>query len=131
MIVADTSVLIAIPKDEPDGQQFLDSFEEAGDVAIGTPTLFEYLMVAVGKGEAGQEADARRLLDQLGMRFVDWTREHADFAMSAFLRFGKGRHPAKLNFGDCMAYAVAKSLDAPLLFKGTDFAATDVKRIEA
>jgi ribonuclease VapC len=129
-MVVDTSALIAILKDEADAQTLLNWIGQEEEVVIGTPTLFEYLMAAVGRGDAGQEVTARALLDQLGVRIVSWTPEHAELATSAFLRFGKGRHPARLNFGDCMAYAVAKSLDAPLLFKGTDFAATDVRRIE-
>jgi ribonuclease VapC len=132
LIVVDTSALIAILKDESDAQSLLDRVGQEEEVVIGTPTLFEYLMVAVGKGDGGQEATARALLDQLGVKIVSWTPEQADLATDAFLRFGRGRgHPARLNFGDCMAYAVAKSLDAPLLFKGTDFAATDVKQVKA
>lgn len=68
------------------------------------------------------------LIDTLRIEISAWTRQHADIAAEAFLRFGRGRgHAAKLNFGDCMAYALAKSLDAPLLFKGDDFALTDIR----
>lgn len=131
MIVVDTSVLIAILKQEPEGETLLELIDSADHVVIGTPTFFEYLMVSTGSLGAEQESDARALLDELGVEIIAWTREHADFAMAAFVRFGKGRHSASLNFGDCMAYALAKALDAPLLFKGNDFAATDVKRVPA
>ena len=67
------------------------------------------------------------LIEANDIEVVSWTSELADAAAEAFLRFGKGRHPAKLNFGDCMAYALAKSLDAPLLYKGDDFARTDIR----
>lgn len=131
-MVVDTSALFAILNDEADAQSLLDLFRDDESAVIGAPTLFEFVMVAVGKGDARQEATARALLDQLGVEVVSWTPEHADLAASAFLRFGKGRgHPAQLNYGDCLAYALAKSLDAPLLFKGKDFAATDVRRVGA
>ena len=128
MIVVDTSVLIAILKNEADGQALIEVLRNAERAIIGTPTLFEYLMVAVGRLGQEREAAARSLLEQLGIEVVTWTRQHADYAAAAFFRFGKGRHAAGLNFGDCMAYALAKSLDAPLLFKGDDFARTDVIR---
>lgn len=67
------------------------------------------------------------LIEANGIEVISWTGELADAAAEAFLRFGKGLHPAKLNFGDCMAYALAKSLDAPLLYKGDDFAKTDIR----
>ena len=70
---------------------------------------------------------AQDLLDENGIETVDWTNSLADIATEAFMRFGKGRHKASLNFGDCMAYALAKSLDAPLLYKGDDFAKTDIE----
>ncbi len=99
----------------------------AGSLAIGAPTLLEYYMVAAGRlGQDGRNR-AERLIVGLDLRVVDWTQTHAKIAADAFVRFGKGRHLAALNFGDCMAYATAKSLDAPLLFKGEDFARTDIR----
>lgn len=68
----------------------------------------------------------RNLILQADIRIVEWTDQLADESFAAFSRYGKGQHPAKLNFGDCMSYALAKSLGAPLLYKGDDFAKTDV-----
>ena len=71
--------------------------------------------------------ELQSLIAANSIEVISWTEELADVAADAFLRFGKGRHSAKLNFGDCMAYALAKSLDAPLLYKGADFARTDIR----
>ncbi len=125
MIAVDTSALIAILQDEPEASEFLDILKTNDACVIGSPTQFEALLVAA-KRPTGQ-ADIRLLLTRAGVDTIDWTQEHANVAAEAFLRFGKGRHPAALNFGDCMAYAVAKSLDAPLLFKGDDFSQTDIR----
>ena len=129
MIVVDTSALVAILKHESGSDLFLDRLASADGVFIGAPSKFELLLVmGRSQGENGMK-DARLLLDNLQITVLDWTSALADIAADALLGYGKGRHPAKLNFGDCMAYAVAKALDAPLLFKGDDFALTDVKRV--
>lgn len=70
-------------------------------------------------------------LTKSGVTIVPVERQHAELAAQAYRGFGKGRHPAALNFGDCFSYALAKALDAPLLYKGTDFAATDVASASA
>lgn len=126
MIVVDTSALIAILQSEPEAEHFLDVLERSAQCLIGAPTRFEALLVTA-RHPTGQ-ADLLTLIDELAIEIVDWTSAHADFANCAFLEYGKGQHPAKLNFGDCMAYALAKSMNAPLLFKGDDFALTDVRR---
>jgi len=72
----------------------------------------------------------RRLIEDLEIEVIPLSREQADLAARAYDRFGKGIHPASLNFGDCFAYALAKALDAPLLFKGTDFGRTDVQAVD-
>lgn len=84
-------------------------------------------MAAYGKLDEAGVSQLRLLMDYADIETIAWTKEMSDIAFDAFFRFGKGNHPAKLNFGDCMAYALAKSLDAPLLFKGGDFAQTDVR----
>ncbi len=124
MIVVDTSVLIAILQDEPEASDFL-TIISSGRSVVGAPTQFETLLVAA-KHPTGQ-ADIGKLIASSSIECVPWTLQHATIAADAFLRFGKGRHKAALNFGDCMAYALAKSLDAPLLFKGNDFALTDIR----
>ena len=82
--------------------------------------------------ESRNGVDAGRVLDELlveaGVELVAVTQEQADAARRAWRRFGKGNHPAALNFGDCFAYALAKTSDEPLLFKGDDFAQTDIRR---
>lgn len=125
MIVVDTSALAAILFGEADGHRFSDVLAR-DDVAIGAPTRLEFLMVATGRrGKEGLE-EARSLLDLGRFDTIDWSLGLVDVAADAFQRYGKGQHRAALNFGDCMAYAVAKSLGAPLLFKGDDFSLTDI-----
>ncbi len=84
-------------------------------------------MVAMGRKDDQARLEADDLLEKFGIEIVDWTGQFADLATDAFGKYGKGRHKAALNFGDCMAYALAKSLDAPLLYKGDDFALTDLR----
>lgn len=127
MIVVDTSAIMAILNGEPEAAAITDLLSLADDLIMAAPTKFELLMVAVGRKEEPGRDMAEALLAQFNMVVAPWTDEHARLAADAFLRFGKGRHKAALNFGDCMSYALAKSVDAPLLFKGNDFAETDVK----
>jgi ribonuclease VapC len=126
LIVVDTSALMAIIKREIDAEVIALHMAQSEQLIIGAPTKFELLLVAAAKsGMEGME-QANALLDSYQIQVMPWDDALAELAAEAFLRFGKGRHPAKLNFGDCMAYALAKSLDAPLLYKGSDFAQTDV-----
>lgn len=125
MIVIDTSALFAILQEEIEAPSILGRIAEGEKLLIGAPTKFEALIVAAKRPD-GQDK-VKRLLKNLNAEVADWTDALADIAGDAFIRFGKGRHPAALNFGDCMAYALAKSLDAPLLFKGRDFALTDIR----
>lgn len=84
-------------------------------------------MIAEGRnGERGCR-DLDELIEALGIRVVEFGERHIEAAREAFRRFGKGRHRAALNFGDCCAYGLAKTLDVPLLFKGNDFALTDIR----
>ena len=127
MIVVDTSALFAIVLAEDDGRRFYDAIADAGRAMIGAPTLFE-LQVVVSK-RAGRPALALvdRLVAELKVDVVPWAGTHVPVATDALLRFG-GR-PARLNLGDCMAYAIARSFNAPLLFKGDDFRHTDVRSV--
>lgn len=126
MIVVDSSALIAILLREPDAPRMVEALSRAERVLIGWPTLLEARIVASGKA-ARLPADLDQLLFDIGAEIVDFTAAHVDAATDAFLRFGKGRHPAGLNYGDCMAYAVARVAGCPLLYKGDDFARTDVR----
>ncbi len=127
MIIVDTSALIAILRAEEDSEKFARRLADAPLRIIGAPTKFELLLV-LGRpyGEEGL-AVGKSLLEKYQLEVCDWTSELADIAGHALVNYGKGRHPAALNYGDCMAYAVAKHFDAPLLFKGDDFAKTDVR----
>jgi ribonuclease VapC len=127
LIVVDTSALVAILLNEDGWMEYFTKIVEADRAIIGAPTKFEFLMVSKGRISESGIADADALISAHHINVVDWTAKFADVAGQAFVRFGKGQHKAALNFGDCMAYALAKSLDAPLLFKGNDFSQTDVK----
>lgn len=127
MIVVDASALIAILLDEAEAATFVSILARSEDSCIAAPTLFETMIVAISKKEAVGVDDVHRLLAEFGIAVVPWTPGMAEFATEAFHRFGRSRHKAALNFGDCISYALAKSLDAPLLYKGNDFALTDIR----
>jgi ribonuclease VapC len=126
-MVIDTSAIVAILFDEPD-QLIYDELIEAAPVRlVSAVTRVEASFVVEGrKGEAG-----RTILDRFFAlaepEIVAVTPRQAEIAITAFRRFGKGRHRAGLNIGDCFAYALAKSIDQPLLFKGDDFVHTDIR----
>lgn len=127
MIVVDSSVLVAIVKEEP-GYDQLGSTMTGEAALIGAPTLVETKLVLSG-GVTGRAGDAllNGLVQQGTLRVIEFTPEMAETAVAAFRRFGKGQgHPAQLNYGDCLSYAVAKTLGLPLLYKGDDFARTDI-----
>jgi ribonuclease VapC len=127
-MVLDSSAIVAIHLKEPGYERLLDALERAEIVAVGIPTLLETAMVLSAR--LGQ--DARPLLyafiRRLQAESISFNSEHLDEAITAFLRFGRGRHPAGLNFGDCMSYAVASVAGMPLLFTGDDFPRTDIER---
>jgi ribonuclease VapC len=93
---------------------------------FSTVGYLEASMVIVGRGRAQLTDLLDGLLSELGIELVPFDQQQARAGQTAFLRFGKGRHPAGLNFGDCISYALAQSRGLPLLFKGEDFAKTDV-----
>lgn len=128
MIAVDSSALIAILLEEPEKLACSTAIIEADGAKISAPNFFEASMVAEAKqGESGCR-DLDRMAAALGLDVVAFDGSHMQAARDAFRRYGKGRHRAALNFGDCCAYALAKTLDVPLLFKGNDFALTDIKR---
>lgn len=127
MIAVDTSALIAILRLEPEAEAFSRCMEEASALCISAVSLQEASMVLAGRhadAEAWSEMD--RVLEEMEVEIVPHNPELARIAREAFLRFGKGRHPARLNCGDCASYALAKKYGLPLLYKGTDFAKTDI-----
>jgi len=126
-MVVDASALLAIVFQEPGFESLLDRIEAVDAVAAGTPTLTETGIVLHARLGTGAHGLLERMLDELGVQEVPFGEIHWREAVDAYHRFGKGRHPAALNFGDCMTYAVAKLAGEPLLFQGTDFALTDLE----
>lgn len=126
MTVVDSSIILAILLEE-DGWQAHVAALVSDECSIAAPTYVEATIAAVGRGLPRFEIDD--FLDRSGIRIVAFDEAAADLAVRAFETYGKGRgHKARLNFGDCLAYAAAKRLGAALLFKGDDFAHTDVAR---
>ena len=127
MIVVDTSALIAILFDEPERASFLAVIASAEAHMISVLTLYETRLVVRAKGSEAALADLDELLAEIRPEIVPFDAERMRAAEAAYARYGKGFHPAaRLNLVDCAAYALAIELGAPLLFKGNDFAATDV-----
>ena len=126
IIVADTSAFLAILQKESDSDNFRRAFLEAEKVLISAATAVElHIVITVRFGDPGI-LKLDRLLSQPLFEIVDVDRQQMAIAGLAYERFGKGRHPAKLNFGDLFSYALAKHRDLPLLFKGNDFSKTDI-----
>ena len=126
MIVSDTSALIALVMDEPDAPDIRRAIDEAGRVLVSAATLVEFYVAAMGKGDDAY-ARAQSLIQDLPIAIVPFDAEQAEIARRAYEEYGKGRrHPAQLNFGDTFAYALASVRGLPLLYKGGDFARTDI-----
>ena len=127
MIVVDTSAIIAMLLGEAEAAQYANLLADAADVRMSAVTDYETRVVLRPRGPAMiVRYDA--LLAEIGISIVPFDQEQSRLAFEGYRHWGKGVHPAALNLGDCAAYALAKSLDAPLLFKGADFARTDVRR---
>jgi ribonuclease VapC len=128
-MVIDSSALVAILLRESDADTLSNAILATNVRLIGAPSYLETAMVLIGRhGPAARDA-LDRLIAALVADVVPLTANQARLAVEAFLRFGKGRqHGAGLNFGDCCSYALASEAGLPLLFKGSDFAATDIKR---
>ncbi|CAN5190353.1 type II toxin-antitoxin system VapC family toxin [soil metagenome] len=123
MIAVDSSALIAIAQDEPTADACIAMLMKQDRLLISAGTLAEALIVAAGR----DVRDAlTRLFDRLDFEIIPVTAEAARRVADAYARWGKGIHPAKLNFGDCFAYEVATGHGCPLLFVGDDFSKTDV-----
>lgn len=126
-MVVDTSALVAILLGEPDADDFARALDEAQVRLISAVTRVELSFVIEGrKGETGR-ADLELLLRDGGFEIVSVTPQQAMIAIDAFRRFGRGRHRAALNIGDCFSYALAVTTNHPLLFKGNDFIHTDLR----
>ena len=126
MIVLDTSALVAILFDEPERARFRSELDRAGGGLLSAASWVELSMVVEGRKLAAGRALVERFLAVTHIEIVAVSAAHAEIAIDAFRRYGRGQHPARLNFGDCFAYALAKAARLPLLFKGDDFAHTDI-----
>ena len=128
-MVVDTSALVAILFGEPDAKLFAEALDTAPVRLVSAVTRVELSFVIEGrKGSAGR-ADLELLLRDGGFDIVSVTPQQADIAIAAFRRFGRGRHRAGLNIGDCFSYALAVASDHPLLYKGDGFAHTDLAQL--
>jgi len=126
-MIVDTSAVIAIVQEEPGFERLVRAMLSADSVGIGTPTLTETAIVLASRINQDPRPDLSRFMQESEMVEVPFGERHWREATEAFLRFGKGRHPARLNFGDCMSYAIARVADQPLLFVGNAFRQTDIE----
>lgn len=130
-MVIDTSALVAILRNEPERRRFNEAIEVADTRRISAATFVEVSIVLEARFGAEGVRDFDLLCAKAGLVIAPVDVEQAELARRAWRLYGKGRHAAGLNYGDCFAYALAASLDDCLLFKGADFAATDVRAHEA
>ena len=126
-MIIDTSAIIAILFNEDDAQIYARAITSADSCRISAATFVETAVVveAQTKNNGGRQLDA--FIRRAGITIEPVTVEQAQIARQAFIDFGKGRHPAGLNYGDCFSYALSKATREPLLFKGKDFARTDLR----
>ena len=127
VIVVDSSAIVAILRGEADAPLYGQALAMAVEVRMSAVTDYE-LRIFLGRYGPALVERYEALVKEIGVVMVDFGQAESLESHQAYRLFGKGNHPASLNMGDCAAYALAKSLDAPLLFKGNDFARTDVRR---
>jgi ribonuclease VapC len=127
-MILDSSVLVAILLLEPGYQELLARIIASPGVGIGAPTLVETVIVLAARLRGDPTAVLKELLGAIGAEVIPFTEDHFRAALRAYLKFGKGRHPAALNFGDCLCYAVASIAREPLLYVGDDFSRTDLRK---
>lgn len=126
-MVVDSSALVAIFNHEPERVRFIEAILAASPRLISAATLLETSIVLAGRIGPPVLSRLEAFLAEAGIEVAPFDAAAARLAADAFLRFGKGRHPAALNMGDCAAYALAKARGLPLLYKGADFARTDIR----
>ncbi len=123
----DSSAIVAVVCREPGFEELLRKMASARVVLIGAPTVAECQLVLSIKLGVDGGAIVDQLLAEIQAMIVPFGRDHISSFLEAFLRFGQGRHPARLNMGDCFTYATAKIAGTPVLFTGGDFALTDLR----
>ncbi len=126
-MIVDASALIAILFDEPGSDPLLQKLVAASSVGIGAPTLAEAGIVLTARAGIEGKRNLPVFVMETGLVVVPFGQDHWRIAVDAFQRFGKGRHPAGLNLGDCLTYATARLANQPLLCTGRDFARTDLE----
>ncbi len=125
-MIVDTSAFMAILLKEPEADVFLAKLLDAEHIRVSAATVVELYIVAVGRSGAEAAQDVDLLLARCGAEIIPLRQDQVEIARNAILTFGKGRHRAALNFGDCFSYALTKAYMEPLLYKGSDFAHTDI-----
>ena len=125
-MVLDTSAVLAILQNEPQRRQFNEAIEAADTRSLSTASFVECSMILESRYGADGVRDLDLFIANAQVSLVPVDEEQADLARRAFRKYGKGRNPAGLNFGDCFSYALSQALETPLLFKGSDFSQTDV-----
>lgn len=126
-MIVDSSALLAIVLSEPDEERYLDAMAVARQLTMSAGNWLEAAIVVDNRDDPVAAARLNDIRVALGIDIVPVTHGMADLGRTAHERYGKGRHPARLNYGDCFAYALAKETGQPLLFKGQDFAHTDIE----
>jgi ribonuclease VapC len=126
-MVIDTSAVLAILQNEPERRKFNEAIETAESRSLSTASFVESSMILESRYGADGVRDLDLFISKAQIMLAPVDTEQAQLARDAFRKYGKGRHPAGLNFGDCFSYALAKALDEPLLFKGEDFSKTDIE----
>ena len=127
-MVIDTSAIVAILENEPERANFVRSIAADEVRLLSAVSRVECTCVIEGRKRAAGRADLELLLREAAIEVAPVTADQAENACEVFRRFGRGRHPAGLNIGDTFAYALARATGEPLLFKGDDFARTDIAR---
>lgn len=125
-MILDTSAVVAIVMKEPGFEELITRISADPNPGIGAATLTETTIVLSARLKKDARSYLARFLTEASVAVIPFGETHFGTAVEAWLRFGKGRHGASLNFGDCLSYAVAKLAGEPLLFVGNDFAATDI-----
>jgi ribonuclease VapC len=127
-VIIDSSAIVAIVRDEPDAAALTETMLRAGRLRMSAATYLETSIVVEARRDPVTARVVDNILSRFGVEFEAFTPEHAEIARAAYRDFGKGSgHPARLNFGDCISYALATATGEPLLYKGDDFTHTDIR----
>jgi len=129
-VIIDSSAILAVMQDESTSSDLLEQLLAAGSVRIGAPTLAETSVVLLSRRGVRGRGHLARFVQKFSVETLPFTAQHAEVAQDAYFRYGKGRHRAKLNMGDCFTYAIAYVAREPLLCIGDDFVHTDLELVK-